>query len=87
MSVTDIWPATHVCSRGLYHVLTLLVSILVAGSNGSCVAGALDRIAPYIGNDDHIPLDLALPFDLRDQGATASAVAADRSGIGSFVCP
>jgi hypothetical protein len=59
MSVTDIWPATRVCSRGLYHVLTLLASILVAGSSGLCVAGALDRIALYIGNDDHIPLDLA----------------------------
>jgi hypothetical protein len=67
--------------------LTLLASILVAGSSGLCVAGALDRIALYIGNDDHIPLDLALPFDLRDQAATAFAVAAARSGAGWFVYP
>jgi hypothetical protein len=59
----------------------------LAGSSGLCVAGALDRIALYIGNNDHIPLDLALPFDLRDQGATAAAVAAARSGTGWFVCP
>jgi hypothetical protein len=86
MSVTDIWPATDVCSRGLYHVLTLLVSILTAGA--ACASpGALDRIALYIGNDDHIPLDLALRSDLRDQGATAFAVAAARSGTGWFVCP
>jgi hypothetical protein len=52
-----------------------------------CIAGARDRIALHIGDDDHIPLDLTLSFDLRDQGATASAVAADRSGIGWFVCP
>src|SRR5262249_27740263 len=33
-------------------------------------AGALDRVALYTGNDDHILLDLTLPFDLRDQGVT-----------------
>ncbi|HLG83752.1 MAG TPA: dihydrodipicolinate synthase family protein [Bradyrhizobium sp.] len=37
---------------------------------GVCAAGALDRIALYTGNDDHILLDLSLPFDLRDQGVT-----------------
>lgn len=37
---------------------------------GVCAAGALDRIALYTGNDDHILLDLTLPFDLRDQGIT-----------------
>ena len=31
-------------------------------------AGALDRITLYTGNDDHILLDLTLPFDLRDNG-------------------
>src|SRR5712671_4821584 len=31
---------------------------------GVAAAGALDRIALYTGNDDHILLDLALPFDL-----------------------
>jgi hypothetical protein len=56
---------------------------LVAGSSSLCVADAFDRIE----DDDHIPLDLALPFDLRDQGATAFAVAAARSGTGWFVCP
>src|SRR4029077_7137722 len=35
---------------------------------GVCAAGALDRIALYTGNDDHILLDLTLPFDLRDNG-------------------
>jgi hypothetical protein len=35
---------------------------------GVCAAGALDRIALYTGNDDHILLDLTLPFDLRDKG-------------------
>ena len=33
-------------------------------------AGALDRVALYTGNDDHILLDLTLPFDLRDKGVT-----------------
>jgi hypothetical protein len=37
---------------------------------GVCAAGALDRVALYTGNDDHILLDLTLPFDLRDQGVT-----------------
>jgi hypothetical protein len=37
---------------------------------GVCAAGALDRIALYTGNDDHILLDLSLPFDLRDKGVT-----------------
>jgi hypothetical protein len=37
---------------------------------GVAAAGALDRIALYTGNDDHILLDLALPFDLRDKGVT-----------------
>ena len=34
---------------------------------GVAAAGALDRVALYTGNDDHILLDLTLPFDLRDQ--------------------
>src|SRR3954447_19169276 len=37
---------------------------------GVAAAGALDRVALYTGNDDHILLDLVLPFDLRDQGMT-----------------
>ncbi|HZR88813.1 MAG TPA: dihydrodipicolinate synthase family protein [Bradyrhizobium sp.] len=37
---------------------------------GVHAAGALDRIALYTGNDDHILLDLTLPFDLRDEGVT-----------------
>src|ERR1700732_1227172 len=45
-----------------YHTLDVL--------RGVCAAGALDRIALYTGNDDHILLDLALPFDLRDKGVT-----------------
>jgi dihydrodipicolinate synthetase family protein len=40
---------------------------------GVSAAGALDRIALYTGNDDHILLDLLLPFDLRDQGITTRA--------------
>jgi hypothetical protein len=40
---------------------------------GVAAAGALDRIALYTGNDDHILLDLVLPFDLRDRGVTARA--------------
>ena len=35
---------------------------------GVAAAGTLDRITLYTGNDDHILLDLALPFDLRDNG-------------------
>jgi hypothetical protein len=37
---------------------------------GVAAAGALDRITLYSGNDDHILLDLTLPFDLRDKGVT-----------------
>jgi hypothetical protein len=37
---------------------------------GVCAAGALDRVTLYTGNDDHILLDLILPFDLRNQGVT-----------------
>src|SRR5947199_3353987 len=37
---------------------------------GVAAAGALDRITLYTGNDDHILLDLVLPFDLRDGGVT-----------------
>ena len=37
---------------------------------GVHAAGALDRITLYTGNDDHILLDLMLPFDLRDKGVT-----------------
>src|ERR1700710_665586 len=37
---------------------------------GVTAAGALDRVALYTGNDDHILLDLMLPFDLRDKGIT-----------------
>jgi hypothetical protein len=37
---------------------------------GVHAAGALDRVTLYTGNDDHILLDLMLPFDLRDKGVT-----------------
>src|SRR5712664_4968601 len=37
---------------------------------GVAAAGALDRVALYTGNDDHILLDLTLPFDLREKGVT-----------------
>src|SRR5471030_232396 len=40
---------------------------------GVAAAGALDRITLYTGNDDHILLDLTLPFDLRDNGVTTRA--------------
>jgi len=40
---------------------------------GVAAAHALDRIALYTGNDDHILLDLTLPFDLRDRGVTTRA--------------
>jgi hypothetical protein len=40
---------------------------------GVAAAGALDRITLYTGNDDHILLDLTLPFDLRDNGITTRA--------------
>ena len=35
---------------------------------GVVAAGAQDRIALYTGNDDHIVLDLTLPFDIRHGG-------------------
>ena len=37
---------------------------------GLVAARAEDRITLYTGNDDHILLDLTLPFDLRDKGVT-----------------
>jgi hypothetical protein len=37
---------------------------------GLAAADALERIALYTGNDDHILLDLTLPFDLRERGLT-----------------
>jgi dihydrodipicolinate synthase/N-acetylneuraminate lyase len=37
---------------------------------GVAAAGALERITLYTGNDDHILLDLVLPFDLRERGVT-----------------
>jgi hypothetical protein len=40
---------------------------------GVSAAGALDRVALYTGNDDHILLDLLLPFDLRERGVTTRA--------------
>jgi hypothetical protein len=40
---------------------------------GVAAAGALDRITLYTGNDDHILLDLMLPFDLRDKGVSIRA--------------
>ena len=40
---------------------------------GVAAAGALDRITLYTGNDDHILLDLVLPFDLRDNGVSIRA--------------
>ena len=40
---------------------------------GVLAAGALDRVTLYTGNDDHILLDLTLPFDLRDKGVTTRA--------------
>jgi hypothetical protein len=40
---------------------------------GVAAAGALDRVALYTGNDDHILLDLVLPFDLRENGVTTCA--------------
>jgi hypothetical protein len=40
---------------------------------GVAAAGALDLVALYTGNDDHILLDLTLPFDLRDRGITTRA--------------
>ena len=40
---------------------------------GVSAAGALERVALYTGNDDHILLDLVLPFDLREGGITTRA--------------
>src|SRR6201992_3677464 len=40
---------------------------------GIAAADALDRVALYTGNDDHILLDLTLPLDLRDRGVTTRA--------------
>src|SRR2546423_1128452 len=40
---------------------------------GVAAAGALDRVALYTGNDDHILLDLTLPFDLRERAVTTRA--------------
>ena len=40
---------------------------------GVAAAGALDRVALYTRNDDHILLDLSLPFDLRENGVTTRA--------------
>jgi dihydrodipicolinate synthase/N-acetylneuraminate lyase len=37
---------------------------------GVAAAGAADRIALYTGNDDHIVLDLSLPFDVRHDAKT-----------------
>jgi len=37
---------------------------------GVAAVGALDRVTLYTGNDDHILLDLMLPFDLRHNGVT-----------------
>lgn len=37
---------------------------------GVVAAGAADRVALYTGNDDHIVLDLTLPFDIRLDGKT-----------------
>ena len=37
---------------------------------GVVAAGALERVALYTGNDDHIILDLTLPFDIRHEGKT-----------------
>jgi hypothetical protein len=41
--------------------------------HGVTAVGALERITLYTGNDDHILLDLTLPFDLRDNGVTTRA--------------
>src|SRR4051795_1643896 len=38
---------------------------------GVAAANALDRITLYTGNDDHILLDLLLPFDVRDRGVSS----------------
>lgn len=52
---------------------------------GVAAVGALDRITLYTGNDDHILLDLTLPFDLRDKGLPPARIyAADCLGIGRY---
>ena len=40
---------------------------------GVAAAKALDRVTLYTGNDDHIVLDLTLPFDVRDGDETVRA--------------
>ena len=40
---------------------------------GVAAAGALDRVALYTGNDDHILIDLCVPFDVRGDGTAARA--------------
>jgi hypothetical protein len=40
---------------------------------GISAAKALDRVALYTGNDDHILLDLTLPFDIREGQETVRA--------------
>jgi hypothetical protein len=57
--------AIKIASFNRYRTLDVL--------RGVAAAGALDRIALYTGNDDHILLDLTLPFDLRDKGVTTCA--------------
>jgi len=47
---------------------------------GVAAAGALDRVALYTGNDDHILLDLTLPFDLRAPISAAVCLATGRYG-------
>lgn len=37
---------------------------------GVAAAGAAERVTLYTGNDDHIVLDLSLPFDVRHDGRT-----------------
>ena len=37
---------------------------------GIVAAGEAERVALYTGNDDHIVLDLTLPFDIRHEGRT-----------------
>jgi hypothetical protein len=37
---------------------------------GVVAANATDRVTLYTGNDDHIVLDLTLPFDIRHEGRT-----------------
>jgi hypothetical protein len=67
----DFWTA--------FAVIENVIAIKVAPFNryrtldvfrGVVAAGAADRIALYTGNDDHIVLDLTLPFDIRHEGKT-----------------